>query len=416
MIERFAVHQFMLCILIATVKTLVISLSWNVTPPYADELRNTLFRFREALPYLQSESNSNQSCGIMWTLASVNGSRTDFKQLTSYERGVGKYRLLTVIFEVFISAARVRNALMMDTAVPEYCSGQKLQLTLFTDRNLLSHHLMGEVDTLKYAECLFDRIIYFDDLPLQLDTIIGMKDWGAKSQIVRLPPRTNVLKLTALLASPYTYTLYLDGDTAPCKGFQMHTFQALHDVDLVTSKNPFGFVSTENHKVYPGAPPVKAYASFEEINGGVIGLKWTNATERFLVRSLELVPFFGALGYDQDQAFMRHALFEMLHRERIQRLDMPMNKFCRFGWSCTKNSCQSGCLIIHQRKCNYFGVSWRFAVPAAIQDQCGSVLGSLELKLIIFSQRLFKSRQANKRRPAKKTALAKPKPQSDKVK
>ena len=49
--------------------------------------------------------------------------------------------------------------------------------------------------------------------------------------------------------------LYLDGDTAPCLGFQNYVFDALQSADMLTTANPFGYVSTDGslHSSYDGS-------------------------------------------------------------------------------------------------------------------------------------------------------------------
>ena len=64
----------------------------------------------------------------------------------------------------------------------------------------------------------------------------------------------------------------LDGDTAPCLEFEYHTFQNLLHNDIFTTRNPFGFVSTNDQKIYTGSPNHPQFKNFPEINGGVIGI------------------------------------------------------------------------------------------------------------------------------------------------
>ena len=75
------------------------------------------------------------------------------------------------------------------------------------------------------------------------------------------------------------------------------------------------------------------------------------------IRALELIPFFAKLGFDQDQAMMRHALFESITWSGLRVSKQPMTTFCRFGWNCDRNTCASGCIIIHERRCTHLGVN-----------------------------------------------------------
>ena len=385
---------------------------WNITPTYDVNYRNYLKSYRKSIPYLSTYRHaeaSTTSCGIIWTLATVNGSSTDFNKLSRENSGEGSYRLLSVVYEVLVSAARIRHALSMNHRMPPHCGDAPPELTLFMDRNILDFGNTSEARIRRDVYCTFDRIIYYDDLP-QIENIVKMKTAnltnGAKSRLgtmARLSPRTNVLKLVALLSSPYKYTLYLDGDTAPCKGFQYESFDRLKYFDLVTSANPFGYQSTNGEKLYEGAPPHPDFANFPEINGGIIGFKWSANTELFLVRTLELVPFFSTLGFDQDQAFMRHALFEMRHKSNITHLPQPMKKYCRFGWECRRNSCDAGCLIIHQRKCNYMGIDHKYPVPKS-DSQCTDSVKLLERRMSMFTARYFKAMKLNKSRSSRRGA------------
>jgi len=65
---------------------------------------------------------------------------------------------------------------------------------------------------------------------------------------------------------------------------------------------------------------------------GVLAYRWNEKTEAVFVRSLELIPFFAAMDLYQDQAFLRHALFEALMRNGLVIRQGSMDRYCRHGW------------------------------------------------------------------------------------
>jgi len=311
-----------------------------------------------------------RNCGILWTLATVNrSSLMDFSTLRSYGYGEGLFRLLTVVHEVFISAARVKNALFLNKGShPSVCNSRPA-LILFADRAIFNSSLIAysdwngrkSVNMKEEADCLFDKIIYYDDLPF-VESFLNMKEDRLEYSKVRLSPRTNALKLLALLSTPFQYTLYLDGDTAPCVGFQNHVFESLTSADMLTTANPFGYQSTRGQKTYPNCPSHAGFADFPEVNGGVLAYRWNEKTEAVFVRSLELIPFFASLDLYQDQAFLRHALFEALMQKGLVMRQGSMDRYCRHGWSCERNDCLKSCAIIHQRSCVHLGVTESFRI------------------------------------------------------
>lgn len=204
--------------------------------------------------------------------------------------------------------------------------------------------------------------------------------------------------MIALLSTPYKYTTYLDGDTAPCSGFQ-EIFQHLAENDIFTSMNPFGFESTNRNPLYSDAPNHPSYKTFVEPNGGALGYRWNVRTERLFARAIELVPHFHSLGFDQDQGYLRHALFEEIHLFGLKRGVMSMRKVCRFGWNCKLNNCESGCLVIHQRICLIHGVSANFSVAqsAAVTPQCAHTAANAVSRTIRFTQHYMKARKNSKK-------------------
>ena len=279
----------------------------SISPPKLDSRVQDLRMFRtQDLPYA---TNISGSCGIMYVLASLNGSNTNYFDLSLVGGGEGFFRLLAVVYEVFTSAARVKNALSLNGLLPSICHSKNIELTLFTDRDIFTN--INETNLLEDAKCVFDRIIYFDQLGPRFDTLISsMRAYKREDMLVRLGPRTNAAKLLAMLATPYQYTLYLDGDTSPCLGFQMRAFSTLNSNDIMTTANPLPFESTNGIPTYQDSPRHKLFHEFVEINGGIFAFKMTLKTEALIIRSIELIPFFASLGFDQDQAMMRHALFE----------------------------------------------------------------------------------------------------------
>ncbi|MBX9724272.1 MAG: hypothetical protein K2X81_22880, partial [Candidatus Obscuribacterales bacterium] len=102
---------------------------------------------------------SSLPCGILWSVSSVNGSETDFAQLSSFSDGESKYRLLSVISEAIISATRVRNALLLNSILPSICR-QKFELGLFIDKGIVMN-LPYEGSMLADLQCTFDKVMYF---------------------------------------------------------------------------------------------------------------------------------------------------------------------------------------------------------------------------------------------------------------
>ena len=330
----------------------------DITPLPNISLQQKLYDFRTlVLPLVTSSASlvtqrtniTLSTCGIVWAVSSINGSNTDYSLLARVGRGEGKFRLLAVVYEVLASAARVRSLLLSSTSFPSICQqSSSIELALFIDRDIVENFKM--FDILEDIKCTFDRVIYFQDLPA-IENSISTMPYKRLHMLVRLAPRPNIMKIVAFLSTPYQYTLYLDGDTAPCPGFEVRVFDALATHDVLVTPNPFAYVSTNGQKVYRGSPRHQAFADFPEVNGGVMGYQWNNQSETLIIRTLELYPHFAQLGFDQDQAMMRHALFESIKIHGIKIYPGKMKQYCRFGWKCEQNSCHAGCVIVHQRAC-----------------------------------------------------------------
>ena len=65
----------------------------------------------------------------------------------------------------------------------------------------------------------------------------------------------------------------------------------------------------------------------------MLAYRWNDKTAAVLVRALELIPFFAAMGFYQDQAFLRHAIFESLHSHKLVIRMGSMSRYCRHPWS-----------------------------------------------------------------------------------
>lgn len=249
-------------------KILILSSTELLTPNYNPVRRESLLSFRNNISYLNQEQP--QGCGILYVLSSLNGSTTDYGALTRKGGGEGKFRLLTVIFEAFTSASRVLHSLALNSILPEFCQQSRPKITLFVDRDIISN--LKEYHLLTHANCIFDNIVYFDMLPT-MDAILNIRKHKTKDMLSRIPPRPNAMKLIALFSSPYKYTLYLDGDTAPCLQFQQRVFETLRLFDILATKNPFPHESTGGAKTYKNSPNHKAFSHFSEINGGVFAYR-----------------------------------------------------------------------------------------------------------------------------------------------
>jgi hypothetical protein len=329
---------------------------YDITPRPNASLVATLTSYRREIELQAARVEQKTPCGIIWAVSSINGSKTDYAQLSTVGKGEGRFRLLAVLYEAISSAAATKYLLRREKMVPSNCviagstnKRSKIELTIYIDRDIVTN--LREHDVLADLQCAFDKIVYFDELP-QLENHVTISPYKRLHMLVRLAPRPNLMKLIAFLSTPYEYTLYLDGDTQPCPGFQKTVFSRIAHHDILTSPNPFGYVSTDGKKVYAGSPGAPPFASFPEINGGVFAFHWTNRTEQLILRTIELFPYFAAeLGFDQDQAMMRHALFESKFHHGIDVFTGEMSQYCRYGWQCEQNSCAAGCEIIHQRNC-----------------------------------------------------------------
>jgi hypothetical protein len=237
----------------------------NVTPVYDAHTRNKLQRYWQSIPHTQKRNSP--PCGIMYSIVSINGSNTDYDVLKSVGKGKGWLRLNIVVREVLASIARIRNIWAMSSTIPTICLGKMPEILLFTDRDVVQQFNFSFGD-----ECLFDRIIYFDDLPSTFE-VLNMANYSHSHILHRLPPRPNAMKLLALFLTPYNYTLYLDGDTAPCLNFQIQTFDLLQRYDLLSTSNPFSFLSTNGQATYFNSPQHPKFETFAEINGGVIAYR-----------------------------------------------------------------------------------------------------------------------------------------------
>lgn len=325
----------------------------NVTPPFDEVRRTMIMSLRDE--FYGKKHYYGDGCGILFALSSINGSTTNYHEMKTVAGGEAWYRLQVVIHEALSAASRIRNALSANNVLPDFCQ-KRVEISLFIDRDILSN-TENDIDIVKDVSCVFDKIFYFDDLPSKiLEKITVLKEYNRYQLLSRLPSRPNAMKLIAFLVSPYKYTLYLDGDIAPCPKFQSDVFKTLQNYDILSTPNPFGYESTRGAKTYLGSPPSNAFPGFPEINGGVFAFQMNNQTLSLFTRALELLPFMANLGYNQDQALMRHALFEMIFAFGLKMYRGNMHQYCRWGWHCDSNNCASGCLIIHQRKCLYLGV------------------------------------------------------------
>jgi hypothetical protein len=165
-------------------------------------------------------------------------------------------------------------------------------------------------------------------------------------------------------------------------------FNSLRQYDILSTPNPFGYQSTGGARTYPGSPPHPKFKDFPEINGGVFAYRRCEKTRQLLIRALELIPHFASLGFDQDQAMMRHALFESTimaaatNNNPLKEMKGLMNVYCRHGWKCDLNSCKKGCAIIHQRRCVNNGISTRLT---DVNSTCAVRLESSAAKAFSFS-------------------------------
>jgi hypothetical protein len=216
--------------------------------------------------------------------------------------------------------------------LPVECN-DKVSLMLFADRDIFGNVTEDAADVAGDAACVFDRIVFYDQLPDHRG-IIRYRSSSRLDLFNRLGARTNVLKLATLFVSPFKYTLYLDGDTAPCFHFQSIIFHTVSTkgFDIMTTPNPLGYESSKGKTTYMGSPKHHGFASFTEVNGGIVAYTVNDRTVSLFARALELVPWFAdTLGYDQDQVMLRHALFEHIAMKGLVVSKEPMRRYCRFG-------------------------------------------------------------------------------------
>lgn len=184
---------------------------------------------------------------------------------------------------------------------------------------------------------------------------------------------------------------------------------------LIFSPQKILLVLNQRMDNHVGSPNHPNFKTFPEVNGGVFGLHWTLQTERLIIRALELVPLFTSLGFDQDQAFVRHALFESLMFDNLTQQVESMDRYCRHGWDCKRNSCRTGCYIIHQRLCLSEGVNHKFKntsnslyiTPAEKTHltQCFNQLNRLSERLTWYSRSYHRINKQNKGKFKKKKAV-----------
>ena len=262
------------------------SKKFSHVPAYDEDRREKLLIFHNNMT-----KNIHSGCGIIWLLSSLNGSMTNYDLLHNVGGGEGLYRLKAVAHEVFTSAARFRNALISSSNFPDCCHGDRPELALFVDRDIFIN--LKENDITLLSNCLFDKIVFLDTIPF-FDAILAQRHYRKKDMLIRLAPRPNAAKLLIFLLTPYKYTLYLDGDTAPCPNFQNFVFNILQENDVLTTSNPFGYEvrhyyelhdarlfiahvflqSTGGAKTYNSSPPHKNFAKFPEVNGGVFAYRY----------------------------------------------------------------------------------------------------------------------------------------------
>ena len=45
-----------------------------------------------------------------------------------------------------------------------------------------------------------------------------------------------------------------------------------------------------------------------------------------------------------------------------------MSQYCRFGWNCKSNTCDRGCIIIHERRCTSYGYNKTMSIDKIYND------------------------------------------------
>jgi hypothetical protein len=138
------------------------------------------------------------ACGIMWTLSSLNGTNTNYEIMARFGYGESKYRLLSALNEVVVSAGRVRSALAHYSVVPPIC-GNIVELGLSIDRDMV---IAFESEMISYIECSFNRVMYFDQYINDTDSI-NFRKFDTRDLFIRLAARPNAMKLISFLLSPY---------------------------------------------------------------------------------------------------------------------------------------------------------------------------------------------------------------------
>lgn len=118
----------------------------------------------------------------------------------------------------------------------------------------------------------------------------------------------------------------------------------------------------------------------------------TCESQELFLRALELIESFAQMGFDQDQAMMRQALFEAIMFSQLKVNQRPMYEYCRFGWKCDLNNCKR-CKIIHQRRCNNEGVQVRLYRD---QSNCSMRLEAAFKRVSIYSSKNAYAKNKNK--------------------
>jgi len=170
----------------------------ELTPRLNEDRRSQLLKYIDVVNQGKYRSN----CGIIWILASLNGSQTNYDLMSRVGKGEGKLRLQAVTHEVFTSAARIKNALALHPIASSVCgsSNNRPELTLYADRDIFIH--LNEFNLSFDAKCIFDKIIYFDTIP-SFSSLLGLRKYRKRDILVRLAPRPNAVKLFTFLISPY---------------------------------------------------------------------------------------------------------------------------------------------------------------------------------------------------------------------
>ena len=203
-----------------------------------------------------------------------------------------------------------------------HASVRKHGFALFTERVLVNELTATEKETLSN---FFDRILLYEDWSL-----VSKKNLPLKT-------RAKLVKVHAMVSSPFATTIFMDFDSRPCSAsFLERLMKVGNGVDVALTNK---FDGQESHKDH-----LKL-----EHNSALIVLDSTSPrTQQFLGFYVDaFMRLYERTGESRDQPSLTIALRRAVESVSLNHADLASDLFCRSKISDVV-SCDAGCALVHK--------------------------------------------------------------------